>query len=87
MPYFESIALRVNTYAKLFDACLESTIHEKFLLIDSVVQPLSMSLPQNRLYVAHKGGDLDLPGDNGTCQSVGIAGMTWVPYIGGRRWV
>ena len=31
--YFESIALLVNSYAKLFDACLESTIHEKFLLI------------------------------------------------------
>ena len=31
--YFESIALWVNSYAKLFDACLESTIHEKFLLI------------------------------------------------------
>ena len=24
----ETIALWVNTYAKLFDACLESTIHE-----------------------------------------------------------
>jgi hypothetical protein len=31
--YFESIALWVTSYAKLFDACLESTIHEKFLLI------------------------------------------------------
>ena len=31
--YLESIALWVNSYAKLFDACLESTIHEKFLLI------------------------------------------------------
>ena len=29
----ESIALWVNSYAKLLDACLESTIHEKFLLI------------------------------------------------------
>ena len=28
--YLESIALWVNSYAKLFDACLESTIHEKF---------------------------------------------------------
>ena len=27
----ETIALWVNTYAKLFDACLESTIHEKRL--------------------------------------------------------
>ena len=31
--YLESITLWVNSYAKLFDACLESTIHEKFLLI------------------------------------------------------
>ena len=31
--YLESIALWVNSYAKLFDACLKSTIHEKFLLI------------------------------------------------------
>ena len=31
--YFESIALWVTSYAKLFDTCLESTIHEKFLLI------------------------------------------------------
>ena len=31
--YLESIALWVNSYEKLFDACLESTIHEKFLLI------------------------------------------------------
>ena len=31
--YLESIALWVNSYVKLFDACLESTIHEKFLLI------------------------------------------------------
>ena len=31
--YLESIALWVNSYAKLFDACLESTIHEKFLLL------------------------------------------------------
>ena len=31
--YLEFIALWVNSYAKLFDACLESTIHEKFLLI------------------------------------------------------
>ena len=31
--YLESIVLWVNSYAKLFDACLESTIHEKFLLI------------------------------------------------------
>ena len=31
--YLESIALWVNSYAKLFDAYLESTIHEKFLLI------------------------------------------------------
>ena len=31
--YLEPIALWVNSYAKLFDACLESTIHEKFLLI------------------------------------------------------
>ena len=27
--YLESIALWVNSYAKLFDACLQSTIHEK----------------------------------------------------------
>ena len=31
--YLEFIALWVNSYAKLFYACLESTIHEKFLLI------------------------------------------------------
>ena len=30
--YLESIALWVNSYAKLFDACLESTIHEKFFV-------------------------------------------------------
>jgi len=28
--YLESIALWVNSYARLFDTCLESTIHEKF---------------------------------------------------------
>ena len=31
--YLETIALWVNSYAKLFYACLQSTIHEKFFLI------------------------------------------------------
>ena len=40
--YLESIALWVNSYAKLFDACLESTIYEKLLLIWFSVYSLSI---------------------------------------------
>ena len=42
--YYEFIALWVNSYARLIDACLESTIHEKSLLYDSFVYSLSSSL-------------------------------------------
>ena len=34
--YFEFIALWVNSYARPFDACLESTIHEKFCYMLSI---------------------------------------------------
>lgn len=37
MPLLWIIALWVNSYARLIDACLESTIHEKSLLYDSFV--------------------------------------------------
>lgn len=37
MPLLWIIALWVNSYARLINACLESTIHEKSLLYDSVV--------------------------------------------------
>jgi hypothetical protein len=37
IPLLWIIALWVNSYARLIDACLESTIHEKSLLYDSVV--------------------------------------------------
>ena len=40
--YLESIALWVNSYAKLFYACLESTIHKSFCSYDSVVYSLSI---------------------------------------------
>ena len=33
-----------NSYARLIDACLESTIHEKSLLYDSIVYSLSLPL-------------------------------------------
>ncbi len=37
IPLLWFIALWVNSYARLIDACLESTIHEKSLLYDSLV--------------------------------------------------
>ena len=40
--YLESIALWVNSYAKLFHTCLESTIYEKLLLIWFSVYSLSI---------------------------------------------
>ena len=38
------IALWVNSYARLIDACLESTIHEKSLLYDSFVYSCHLPL-------------------------------------------
>ena len=42
IPLFWFIALWVNSYARLIDACLESTIHEKSLLYDSIVYSLHL---------------------------------------------
>ena len=51
--YFESIALWVNSYARLIDACLESTIHEKSLLYDSVVYSLSLPLLRIAAFISY----------------------------------
>ena len=44
MPLLWIIALWVNSYARLIDACLESTIHEKSLLYDSFVYSCHLPL-------------------------------------------
>ena len=44
MPLLWIIALRVNSYARLIDACLESTIHEKSLLYGSFVHSCHLPL-------------------------------------------
>ena len=44
IPLLWIIALWVNSYARLIDACLESTIHEKSLLYDSFVYSCHLPL-------------------------------------------
>ena len=44
MPLLRIYCFMSNSYASLIDACLESIIHEKSLLYDSIVYSLSSSL-------------------------------------------
>mgnify|MGYP003477429428 CR=1 FL=1 len=53
MPLLWIIALWVNSYARLIDACLESTIHEKSLLYDSFVYSLSSSLLRIAAFISY----------------------------------
>ena len=53
MPLLWTYCFMSNSYASLIDACLESIIHEKSLLYDSVVYSLYSSLLRIAAFISY----------------------------------
>ena len=80
--YFESIALWVNSYARLIDACLESTIHEKSLLYDSVVYSLSLPLLRIAAFITCAYNSIDQDYDGMSLQKLSLLSFTYSGRVG-----
>ena len=82
MPLLWIIALWVNSYARLIDACLESTIHEKSLLYDSVVYSLSLPLLWIAAFITYAYNSIDQDHDGMSLQKLSLLSFTYSGRVG-----
>ena len=82
--YYESIALWVNSYARLIDAWLGSTIHEKPLLYDSVVYSLSLPLLWITSFITYAYNRIDQDYDGMSLQKLSLLSFTYSGRVGTR---